>query len=215
MTIIVHGVWGSPYLRGALLGLEERQVAYRVNTIPFGDHLQPAHLARHPFGRVPVLDHDDFRLYETQAILRYVTTVFPGPALVPADAHAAARMDQFMGITDWYFFNQIAAPITRPRILQMRGVQTPDEQSVRAAVPQAKTCLKVIDELKGDAPYLTGDAASLADLLLAPHMAYFAITPEGQSLLAAHPRLLAWNALLGARPSMQATDPMKTTARAA
>ena len=36
---------------------------------------QPDHMARHPFGRIPVLDHGDFRLYETQAILRYLDRV--------------------------------------------------------------------------------------------------------------------------------------------
>ncbi len=38
------------------------------------------HLARHPFGRVPVLEHDGFMLYETQAILRYLDRVLPQPA---------------------------------------------------------------------------------------------------------------------------------------
>src|SRR5689334_15001215 len=121
MSVVVHGVLGSPYLRAALLGLEERGVAYEIAAIPLGAHLEPAHRARHPFGRVPVLDHDDFRLYETQAILRYVAKVFPGPALEPADVRQAARMAQMMGIMDWYFYNDIAVPITRPRFLEMQG----------------------------------------------------------------------------------------------
>ena len=215
MTVVVHGVVGSPYLRGALLGLEEREVAYQLNAIPLGAHLEPPHLARHPFGRVPVLDHDDFRLYETQAILRYVAQVFPGPALEPADARQAARMNQLIGITDWYFFNQIAAPITRPRFLEMQGKGKADEAAIASALPGARVCLKTIDELKGDARYLAGDSVSIADLLLAPHMAYFAVTPEGRSLLGAHLRLLAWVERMQARPSMLATDRAQLMARAA
>ena len=38
----------------------------------------PIHLERHPFGRVPALQHDDFMLYETSAIAAYVDDVFPG-----------------------------------------------------------------------------------------------------------------------------------------
>ena len=41
---------------------------------------------RHPFGKVPVVDIDGFRMIETPAILRYLDAVLPGPKLVPSDA---------------------------------------------------------------------------------------------------------------------------------
>jgi glutathione S-transferase len=50
-----------------------------------------AHLALHPFGRMPVLDHDSFRLYETQAILRYVADAFPGEPLVTVSCIQRSR----------------------------------------------------------------------------------------------------------------------------
>lgn len=208
MTVTVHGVVGSPLLRSALLGLEERAVPYALVAIPMGAHLEPSHLARHPFGRVPAFDHDGFALYETQAILRYVAKVFPGEPLEPADARGAARMNQLMGITDWYFYNSISTAISRPRIFAMRYGKPADEDAIKAALPGAKTCMQAIDDLKDDHVYLAGAALSLADLLLAPQMANFALTPEGQSMLAAHPRLAAWLERMAARPSMlnTATD---------
>ena len=39
---------------------------------PPGDCARRSHLARHPFGKVPAFEHDEFALYETQAIMRYV-----------------------------------------------------------------------------------------------------------------------------------------------
>jgi glutathione S-transferase len=156
---------------------------------------------------VPAFEHDGFALYETQAILRYVAKVFSGPALVPADPKQAARMDQLIGITDWYVLNHIGVPITRPRFVEMMGGPKADDAAVAAAVPRAKICLNAIDDLKGDAPFLAGDALSLADLQLAPHMAVFAVTPEGRELLAIHPRLVDWITRMQARPSMIATDP--------
>ena len=44
---------------------------------------KPSHLALHPFNRVPVLQHDDFTLYETSAIVSYLEDTFPNPALQP------------------------------------------------------------------------------------------------------------------------------------
>ena len=51
----------------------------------------PIHLQRHPFGRVPALQHDDFMLYETSAIAAYVDEVLPGPKFTPADGGAPTR----------------------------------------------------------------------------------------------------------------------------
>ncbi|WP_371260902.1 glutathione S-transferase N-terminal domain-containing protein [Bradyrhizobium sp. Cp5.3] len=54
----------------------------RIGGLPrqAGTSRQPEHLTRYPFGRMPVLDHGDFRLYETQAILRYLDRALPQPA---------------------------------------------------------------------------------------------------------------------------------------
>ena len=72
----------------------------------FGESKTPEHLARHPFGRIPVVDHGDFRLYETQAILRYLDDLYPTPPFQPKDARAKARMNQLVGITRLVFLSQ-------------------------------------------------------------------------------------------------------------
>jgi len=74
---VIHGVDASPYTMSARLGFEEKGVDHELAAMRVGDTKQPAHLARHPFGRVPVLEHDGFTLYETQAILRYRISAMP------------------------------------------------------------------------------------------------------------------------------------------
>src|SRR6266481_2815284 len=56
----------------------------------------PIHLALHPFDRVPILQHGDFTLYETSAIVAYLEEVFPAPPLRPETAQdrADAPVDQ-------------------------------------------------------------------------------------------------------------------------
>src|SRR6185312_12786820 len=99
---VVHSIPGSPFGRAVLAALEEKGAAYRFAAVPPGPLRSPEHLARHPMGRVPVLEHDGFMLYETQAILRYLDRVLPTPLLTPRDPRAAGRMDQVMNINDWY-----------------------------------------------------------------------------------------------------------------
>jgi len=93
---IVHSIPGSPFGRAVLATLEEKGAPYRLSPVAPGTLRSPEHLARHPFGRIPVMEHDGFSLYESQAILRYLDRVLPDPALTPSDPQRVAHMDQVL-----------------------------------------------------------------------------------------------------------------------
>ena len=203
---VVYTVPGSPYARAVLATLEEKRVDYRLSPLaPAGIKSEP-HLSRHPFGRMPAVEHDGFRLYETQAILRYIDRIFPGPSLTPADPKAAARMDQVMNINDWYLFQGVANVIVFHRVIGPRllGV-APDEAAIAAAMPQAYVVFGEFAQLLGSQPCFAGDQLSLADLMVAPQLDFFAGTPEWAPLTANKPNLLAWLDRMNRRASMQAT----------
>jgi glutathione S-transferase len=206
MSVTIYGIPGSPYVRAALLGCEEKGVPYDFRHMQMGESKTPEHLARHAFGRIPAFEHDGFALYETQAILRYIDTVFPGPALQPAEPRAAARMNQLAGICDWYFFPQVGATIGFQRLIKPLMGGTADEDACAAAYPNAVTCVTEIARLLGEGPYLAGPQLTIADLMLAPQMAFLAMTPEGEKLFAAAPNITAWLARMEARESMRKTD---------
>ncbi len=203
---IVHSIPGSPFGRSVLATLEEKGARYRLLPVAPATLRTPQHLTRHAFGRVPVLEHGDFRLYETQAILRYLDRLLPQPALTPAEPRAAARMDQLMNINDWYLFQGVANIIAFQRVVGPRLLGlTPDEAAIAAAVPKAQ---RVFDELAGflgEQPYFVGAAPTLADLLLAPQLDFLQQTPEWAALTARHRHLPRWLATMQARPSFVAT----------
>ncbi len=203
---IVHSIPGSPFGRAVLLALEEKAAHYRFAAVAPGTLRSAEHLARHPFGRVPVLDDGDFRLYETQAILRYVDRTLPGLALTPADARAAARMDALMNVNDWYLFHGVANVIAFQRVVGPRllGLK-PDEAAIAAAMPKAEVVFAELARLLGEGTFFIGDAPSLADLLLAPQLDFLRETPEWPRLTAGRPNLGRWLDRISARPSMQAT----------
>ena len=203
---IVHSIPGSPFGRAVLAALEEKGASYRFSPVVPGTFQSPEHLARHPFGRVPVLEHDGFSLYETQAILRYLDRVLPTPALTPADPKRAARMDQVMNINDWYLFHGVGNVIVFHRVVGPRvmGIK-PDEAAIEAAMPKARAVFRELARLLGQQSYFAGDAMSLADLLVAPGIDFFTQTPEWKVLGAPHANLVAWLARMEARPSLKAT----------
>lgn len=203
--MIVHGVPGSPYVRAALLSLEEKGVDYKLAPVAPGTLKQQPHLSRHPFGRIPAFEHNGWMLYETQAIMRYVDAVVPGPRLQPEEPRAAARMNQLMGIADWYVMPQISVPITANRVVKPRFNRPVDEDAIVAAIPNARICIAEIGRLLDDHAWLAGDAISLADLLLAPHLSMFVQAPEGSEILREHKNLESWLVRIETRPSMVAT----------
>lgn len=213
---IVHSVPGSPFGRAVLATLEEKGASYRLNPVAPGTSKAEPHISRHPFGRVPVLEHGDFMLYETQAILRYLDRVLPKPALTPSDPRAAARMDQALNVNDWYFFNGVSNVIGFQRVVGPRLMgMAPDEAACAAAMPRAHQVFDAFGRLLGDQPYFGGDRISLADLMLAAHIDFFDGLPEWGPLTADKPNLLAWLKRMNARPSMTATTWDRVAAMAA
>jgi glutathione S-transferase len=203
---IVYSIPGSPFGRSVMATLEEKGASWRLSPVVPGTMRSAEHLARHPFGRVPVLQHGDFKLYETQAILRYLDRVLPRPALSPSEAKRLARMDQVMNVNDWYLFNGVGNVIVFHRVVgpKVMGL-SPDEAAIEAAMPKARTVFAELARLLGEQKFFAGDELSLADLLVAPSVAFFTLTPEWKELGAPHPNLVAWLSRMDARPSMQAT----------
>ena len=203
---VVYSIPGSPFGRAVLATLEEKGATYRLSPVMPGGFRAPEHLTRHPFGRVPVLDHDGFMLYETQAILRYLDRILPEPDFTPANPKLAGRMDQVMNVCDWYLFQGAANIICFQRLVGPRLLGlTADEAAVTAALPKARAVLAELARLLGNQACFAGERLSLADLALAPHVDFLSLTPEWAELSAPYANLVAWLTRMNARPSLQAT----------
>lgn len=203
---VIHSIPGSPYGRSVLVALEEKGVRARLASVAPGAFHAPEHLARHPFGRVPVMEHGSFRLYECAAILRYIDRVLPEPPLTPADPQKAAYMDQLMNVNDWYLFNGVSNVIAFQRIIVPRLMgRAPDEGAIAAAMPKAHLVFDVLAGHLGDKPFFGGDSLTLADVMLAAQVDFFADIPEWEPLTANNANLVAWLKRMNARPSMMAT----------
>jgi glutathione S-transferase len=213
--IKVFGIPGSPFLRSVEVTLKEKDADYRLQAMTPAEMKTPEHLGMHPFGRIPIFEHDEFRLYETQAIVRYVDEIFPNPPLTPGNPAGRARMNQVIGIIEWYFFPKAAAPIAFNRIIGPKLLGLPsDETAIAEAMPMARTCFTELDRLLGDKPYLAGDDVSLADIMLASQLDLLCDTPEGLELISGT-RLEPWLNRMRERPSFIATQPPGALRRAA
>ncbi len=178
------GFDGSTYVRSVKMLLAEKQFT-DFEQVPLnvlaGEPKQPEHLARHPFGKVPVLDHEGLRILETSAIVRYLNDVLPGKSLLPATPQARAKMDMVIGLVDSYGYGALVGGIAAFHLFP-DFVGGKNEGMRQGGIANARKVLTLAMQAKGSQPFIAGDL-SLADLYLAPVVFYVSLTPDMAGLL--------------------------------
>ncbi len=208
MRPVLYAYRYSAYSWMVRLVLAEKGVSFDyVEVNPFTEGRGPDHAARQPFGRVPVLDHDGFVLYETVAINHYLDETFAAPALQPAGVAERARMRQVMSVVDSYAYWPLVRQVFSHGFFRpVFGLPT-DPAVYAEGLAAAPGVLAALDRLVAPDGYVAGPDLSLADVHLGPVIAYFTMVPEGAAMLERHPALSRWWALMGRRPSLAATRP--------
>jgi glutathione S-transferase len=205
--VTLFGLRRSVYTRIVRIALEEKGVDYVLNEVEiFGpDGVPEKHFKRHPFGRIPVLQHGSFVLYETAAITRYVDETFVRPALQPETPIARARMQQIIGVLDSYAYRPMVWGAFVNGVLAAQLGKALEGNGVAQALVDSATCLYALENLAAADGWLVDGGLSLADIHAFPMLRCLALAPEGVSLLAAHGRLYRWYGAMLLRPSVQKT----------
>jgi len=141
-----------------------------------GENKQPEHMARHPFAKIPVVEHGGKRLYETGAIVRYLNDVLPGKSLVPDNAMGRARMDMAIGIHDNYGYGALIGLAAQHLFPDFVGGK--NEQMRVDCLEKSRLVLTELMKLRGDSPWIAGADPSLADFLVAPVCFYVSLTED-------------------------------------
>jgi glutathione S-transferase len=209
--MLVHTFSGSPYAWRVLIALEEKGLDYETNFIArmSGDHKTPAMLTANPRGRVPVVEHGDLRLYESQAILDFLEREHPEPSLYPGDEASRALAMVRAAETDYLdvpFDRAIMYLWTTPA--EKRETEEYDRLlgALYDEVARWEGYLSSKDEHgRGGGPYLGGEAVSMADIAFFPLLAF--CVRVGFKLAPRFPALADYYARIVERPSIQATWP--------
>jgi glutathione S-transferase len=211
----VYGSAGSTCTERVLFTLgekgQEAEMAF-VN-LATGDHKKPEHLARHPFGVIPVLEEDDgFRLFESRAIIQYLDARFAAPALTPADPRARARMLQWMSVEQSYLTGggTIRKNLVYGRFLGL----APDPDAVERAKVSFGTTLDVLEKSLEGQEWLAG-RFSLAEVSFMPELESVAALPQVADVITRRPNVHAWFQRIRSRPGWQRVLAAKREAEAA
>jgi len=198
---VVYGFPRSTFVNIVRLVLTHKNVAYTF------EDLEPVmgkgeHLALHPFNRVPIFRHDDFTVYETSAIVRYIDEAFGGETLTPREPQARARMSQWISAVDSYFYPYMIFHVTHERLVFPELGIASDERVVAHALPKVEHALGVMErELAHGGDYLLGSQLTLADFYMLPCTFAFGLTDEGQSMYRKLPAFGSWRARMEEHPT--------------
>lgn len=208
----LHGYRYSVYNRIARVALLLKGVEQEtIEVDPFAE-LPKGYLKLHPFGRVPVLTHGAFTLFETGAITRYVDRAFEGPALQPEGAAALARMDQAIGAIDAYGYWPMVRQVASHGFFRPLLGEPSSPGEVEAGLDASRKVLEFLDGVAAEGLVLNGRDLTLADCHLAPMMDYFVRAEAGKAALAPHRALQGWWDRMSGLDVLEATDPLSRPA---
>lgn len=164
----------------------------------FGGNDQPEYLAMNPNGLIPTLTDDDFTLWESQAILRYLGSCYDADHdWWPADLKRQALANQWL---DWYL-TSIHAPATVIFIglIRQRPEQR-DNEKISRAIRTVTDRWILFDQYLANTLYVAGDHPTLGDMPLAiSAYRWYSMGIERPELL----HLADWYTRLSARPAFQ------------
>ncbi len=202
-------LWGfdnSTFVRTVKMVLFEKGVT-GFRQVPLnvlkGEPRSEEHRQRHPFGKVPVLDFDGTRILETAAIIRFLNDKLPGASLIPASAEDRARMDMVIGIIDSYGYGALLGGVAAYHLFPA-FVGGRNETARQQGIETGRKVIEFVVKTRGSSPFIAGDP-SLADLYLAPVIAYVAMTPDKDALLGIE-GFAGWWDRVQALPSFEATQ---------
>jgi glutathione S-transferase len=173
--------------------LEEVGQAYEVRLVSFRALKEPAHLALHPFGKIPTYEEGDLVLFETGAIVLHIAEQHAG--LLPKDSKARARA------IAWMF---AAVNTVEPPILELANAKIleGDKPWSLERLPQVKDRVRAplhqLSARLGDRDWLDGEF-SAGDLMMVSVL----LRLRASGILDEFPNLAAYVARGEARPAYQ------------
>jgi len=172
---------------------EEVGQPYDVRLLSFAEMKEPAYLALHPFGQIPIYEEGDLVLFESGAIVFHLAERHAG--LLPGDANARAR-----AIT-WMFaaLNTVEPPIVdRSMVVLLERDESWYTQRLSAVEDRVRKRLGELSIRLGDADWLDG-AFSAGDLLMVSVL----LRSKSSGILDDYPNLSAYVARGEARPAYE------------
>jgi len=166
-----------------------------------GEQKKPEHMAKQPFGKIPVLEQPGFVLYESRAIARYINdSSTTGTSLVPTDPKQRAIFEQWASLEAGTYNPHLEGLVAQRVFVPMRGGTT-DEAKCKEHYDALKEPLDILNNNLANKEYIAG-SFTLVDIFFTPYVRMLMNLPE-KDLIESRPNVAAWWKRLSGRPAFQ------------
>jgi len=136
--------------------LEEIGTPYDLTLVEREERQTDEHRARHPLGRVPVVEEEGGFVFESAAILLHLADLHPEVGLIaPLGSHERARVYQ------WTLF---AMTELEAAAVKFAAAREPDPERAETGKERFRAAAQVIENALAGHEYLVGDRFTVADL---------------------------------------------------
>lgn len=213
MSLKLHVFPLSPRAFKVLAVAEHLVVPYEfcLCDLSKGDQKSAAFTAINPNQKMPALEEDGFKLWESNAIIQYLAGKKPG-VLMPTDERARADVMRWMfwESTTW---DRACAILAFERLVKgLFGLGAPDPVEVEKGERLFHFAAGVLDSHLKGRDTISGDALSLADFSIA---AALILTEPAQLPLEPYAEIRRWGARMAELPAWRAVRAMQQPAAAA
>src|SRR5262249_40409572 len=114
-----------------------------------------------------------------------------------------ARMNQWIGNLNWYFYPEFIYHVTHERLVYPELGIPGNDRIVQRAMPEVIQALEVMEKgVSGGRRFIIGDGVTVAGCLLLSTLFAFSLAPEGKQTLPKFPAIVAWDDRMDALPSV-------------
>ena len=200
--VVLYSALACPYAHRSRLVLSEKKVQFELKEVDLQNKPAWFDQSVSAYGKVPAIEHEGTRIWESAIINEYLDEVFPNPPLLPTQAGRRAVARIWIDYANTRFTSAFGSLL-----------RAPAESEQKAAHDELASVLQFIEreglaKLSTDGPFFLGAAPSLVDFAFYP---WFERWPalqhyRGFALPKELPRLLRWRDAVRALDSVKAHE---------
>lgn len=204
MSLKLHVFPLSPRAFKVLWAANHLGLDYELSFIDLtkGEHKREEFLALNPNGRMPVLEHDGFTLWESNAIVNYLSHLKPEAGLLPSDMRARLKAVQWQFWDSAHWDPACAVMVFERVVKKLLKLGEPSAAEIERGQGLFARVAQVLDGQLQKHRYVAGDKLTVADFsvgaaLNAAEVAQYPIEP--------YRAIQRWHAELKAMPAWSKT----------
>lgn len=161
---------------------------YQFMNLGKGEQKQDSFLKINPIGKVPALKHNDFGVFESNNICRYIASA-ENSSLYPKDIFKRTTTDGWLDFFSNHLGRWLSTLFFEKNLKAILGMGEPNQENIAEALNFINQQMPPVEKLLSESKYFGGTEPTIADYVA---FAYLEQTIPTQYDLSAYPSVKSW-----------------------